>query len=246
MMRGMNITEGEWNGYRKIGFEYSGKQAVLVFPKSARADGRWLFKTEYFGAFPAFELEMLERGFFVAHIDNDTRWCTDEDTERQYSFARLLHTEFGLCEKCMTVGMSCGGMQAVNLAAKHPDAVACMYLDAPVLNLLSCPCGIGDAGAQMYDEFVAATGKTVSELINYRKHPIDLADELIKNDIPVFLVCGDSDRVVPYKENGAELYRKYTESGKTVFLTLKKGCDHHPHGLDDNAPLVEFALKYYK
>ena len=38
---------------------------------------------------------------------------------------------------------------------------------------------------------------------------------------------------------------KYIKSGKTIFEILKKGCDHHPHGLQDNTPLIEFALKYY-
>ena len=47
---------------------------------------------------------------------------------------------------------------------------------------------------------------TLSELICYRNHPIDVADRLIKAKIPVFLVCGDSDTVVPYCENGELLY----------------------------------------
>ena len=242
----MNYTETDWNGYKKIDFEFDGKQATLVYPKNATDGNKWLFKTEYFGAFPDFELEMLNKGYFVANVENTTRWCLEEDTERQYSFAKFLNKEFGLNKKCMTVGMSCGGMQSVYLGAKHPDVVACMYLDAPVLNLLSCPCGLGSGTTEMYEEFVTATGKTVEDLINYRKHPIDYVDDLIKNDIPIFLVCGDSDGIVPYNENGIELYNKYIKSNKTIFQVLKKGCDHHPHGLDDNTPLIEFAEKYYK
>ncbi len=242
----MDYIESEWNGYKKIDFEFEGKQALLVYPKTVCDGNKWLLKTEYFGAFPDFELEMLKRGFYIAHVDNTTRWCLKEDTERQYSFAKFLHKEFGLNEKCMTVGMSCGGMQSVFLGAKYPDVVSCMYLDAPVLNLLSCPCGLGSAGADMYEEFVTATGKTVEDLINYREHPVDFVDNLIKYDIPVYLICGDCDGTVPYSENGIELYNKYIKSGKTIFQVIKKGCDHHPHGLEDNTPLIEFALKYYK
>ena len=90
-----------------------------------------------------------------------------------------------------------------------------------------------------------ATGSSVSELINYRKHPIDYVDVLIDNNIPVFLICGDSDDTVPYEENGKILYEKYLESGKDITLVLKQGCNHHPHGLTDNSQLIDFALRVY-
>lgn len=97
----------------------------------------------------------------------------------------------------------------------------------------------------MYDEFVRHTGKTVSDMINYRNHPIDRVGELIANRIPAFLVCGDSDTVVPYSENGKYLAEVYCKSDVPFEEILKPGCGHHPHGLDDNSPLVEFFLKYY-
>ena len=61
---------------------------------------------------------------------------------------------------------------------------------------------------------------------------------------PVFLICGDSDKVVPYEENGAHLARMYRESDVPFEEILKPGCDHHPHGIEDLTPLVAFAEKY--
>ena len=58
----MNYTETEWNGFRCIQFDFSGRKAIVVKPKETCKGRKWLFKTEYFGAFPSFELEMLERG----------------------------------------------------------------------------------------------------------------------------------------------------------------------------------------
>ncbi len=58
----MNYTETKWNGFRCLQFDFSGRTAILVKPKEACKGRKWLFKTEYFGAFPSFELEMLERG----------------------------------------------------------------------------------------------------------------------------------------------------------------------------------------
>lgn len=241
----MEYTKNQWQGFERLDFQLNGKRAILVCPKAPRTDKKWLFKTEYFGAFPNFELEMLERGYYVAHISNTTRWCLPEDTDAQAKLCEFLADELGLYEKCMTVGMSCGGMQSVYLAAKYPQYVSAMYLDAPVLNLLSCPCGLGIAEVNFYDEFVKATGKTVSDLLNYRNHPIDNVDKVISEGIPAILICGDSDKTVPYVENGKLLAEKYRNSNVPFVEILKKGCDHHPHGLDELSPLIEIAEKYY-
>lgn len=240
----MEYHESVWNGFQRFDFEFEDKQAVLVCPDTPVEGKKWLFKTEYFDAFPEFEIEMIKKGYYVAHVDNTTRWCLPEDTERQARFARFLSEEFGLAKQCMPVGMSCGGMQAVYLAAKHPELVAAMYIDAPVLNLLSCPCGVGDATDIMYDEFVRATGWTVSDMISYREHPIDYVDILVKRDMPVILVSGDCDGMVPYHENGKYLAEKYVQHPH-FYQVIKPGCDHHPHGLADLTPLIEFVSRYY-
>ena len=244
-MKNMQYTKNEWHGFEMLEFELDGRPAKLICPKEPRQDKKWLLKTEYLNAFPSFEIEMLSRGYYVAHIKNSTRWCRPEDTDAKAALCEFLSNEFGLHEKCMTVGMSCGGMQSVYLAEKYPQYVAAMYLDAPVLNLLSCPCGLGVAEVNFYDEYVKATGKTVSDLLNYREHPIDKVDTVIAAGIPAILICGDSDKTVPYVENGKILAEKYRNSNVPFVEILKKDCDHHPHGLDDLTPLVEFTEKYY-
>lgn len=114
-----------------------------------------------------------------------------------------------------------------------------------MLNLLSTPCGVDNSDDSMYCEFVEATGYTVIDMINYRNHPIDRVEEIIKSNIPVFMVCGDCDTVVPYLENGKFLSDKFKKYGGNLTEVLKAGCNHHPHGLEDNKPLIDFTLKYY-
>ena len=89
----------------------------------------------------------------------------------------------------------------------------------------------------MIPEFTNATGISLSQLTYYREHPIDKMPILLENGIPIVLVAGDSDIVVPYEENGALLEEYYKKNGGRIIVHLKKGCDHHPHGLD-NASLV--------
>ena len=131
---------------------------------------------------------MLNRGWHLAFICNVTRWCRDEDIDLKKRFVTYLHEEYGLYEKCVPVGMSCGGMFACKFAAKYPECVSALYIDAPVMNLLSCPAGLGIAKRNMFEEFQRATGMTMADLISYREHPIDKMHLLLENNIPIMLV----------------------------------------------------------
>ncbi len=227
---------------------FEGHEYAIVCPKETK-NGRWVLKTEYFGAFPEVECALLEKGYHVAHVCNKTRWCLETDTERQAAFAGFMHKALGLSKKCVLVGMSCGGMQGIYLGAKHPELVSCMFLDAPVVNLLSCPGGVGRLAPEeniMMQEFLRTRAIPLTELLGYRKHPLDYIPALIEHNIPLFLACGDADTSVPYEENGAILRRMYEENGCTIETVIKKGQGHHPHGLSDNTPIVDFIIKHDK
>ena len=99
-----------------------------------------------------------------------------------------------------------------------------------------------------WGEFHNATGITLSELLNYRNHPIDRVPELLKANIPIFMAAGDSDDVVPYEgrpRNPSKymLYsdylndfldytvtlgdgKKYEEISKNLYQTAKKSRNY--------------------
>ena len=243
-MNATNVQESLFYGFKQLTFDFNGRQAFLVFPKEPDAGKNFLLKTEYFGAFPNLEIAMLERGFHLAHVQNETRWCKPTDTERQAAFIQWLHEEYGLASRCTPVGMSCGGMQAIYLSAKHPELVNACYIDAPVVNLLSCPAGLGRAGNGMWPEFEQAMGISLPELIGSREHPLDYVPAMVASKVPLFLVAGDSDGVVPYCENGELVDRIYRKMGGDITTIVKPGCDHHPHGLEDPTPIAAFILKH--
>ena len=100
--------------------------------------------------------------------------------------------------------------------------------------------------SRFYPEFVETTGLTLTDMINYRNHPYDKLPTIVAAGIPIFLVCGGADRVVPYAENGKALYDYVSANGGNITEIVKPDCDHHPHGLDDLSPLIEFAERYGK
>ena len=236
----MQYSNIEWRGFQGVEFAFEGCTAKLIKP-NVPPNGKWLLKTEYFDAFPETEIELLNRGWHLAYNKNKNRWAEDYDLERKAHFVEFVVKEFGLNEKCVPVGMSCGGLYAVKLATLIPERIEKLYLDAPVMNFLSCPFGLGikDDTTVTGEEYTRLTGRTLSEMLSYREHPIDKMPILLQNKIPIVLVSGDSDRVVPYIENGALLEKYYKENGGDITVFIKEGGDHHPHGIENVTVLAD-------
>ena len=61
--------------------------------------------------------------------------------------------------------------------------------------------------------------------------------------IPLLHVYGEADTVVPWDENTGVVAERYRKLGGSIVLIPKPGKGHHPHGLEDPTPIVEFILK---
>ena len=245
----MNVlAEYRYDGIYHLEFEFKGKKCIaLMNEDKTKRNGKTVLKTEYFGAFPALQNEMIKRGYTLLFIENRNRWGTPEQIEDQYEFILYASKELGIENKVFTIGMSCGGMMSILLAAKHPEVINALYIDAPVVNFLSCPARLGnapDVTDGMWEEFERAWKMTKQELLTFRGHPIDYLDKLVENKIRVYMAYGDSDKTVPYEENGIALERKYKENGleSLIYIDKKVGVDHHPHGPSD----IDFAIKYFE
>lgn len=239
-----------WNNFLMEEFLFEGRQASVVFPKEGTKNGRLAVKLVYRDAFPqAAEIDLLKLGFHLCYVKSDNRWGTDEDLDRAARFIGFVTTKYKLQKRVVPIGMSCGGLMAIKLAAKYPEIISCLYLDAPVINYLSCPGCLGVAkreeiGIQMEELYNALQIQSMSELIAYRQMPLDQIPLLLQYKIPVVLVAGLADRVVPYHENGHYLQSAYEASEVDFECHLKPECDHHPHGLADNAPVIQFILTH--
>ena len=125
--------------------------------------------------------------------------------------------------------------------------VSALYLDAPVINLLSCPFGFGggsDLEPSTQQEALDALGLTMAEMIAYREHPLDKLPALVEHRVPAMLVWGDADRTVPFAENGLLLQRAYERAGVPLLVQRKPGCAHHPHGPADLNAAMEFLSSF--
>ncbi len=86
--------------------------------------------------------------------------------------------------------------------------------------------------------------KNEAEALEYDKNPIDNLKPLADAGVPLLHVYGDSDEVVPWKENTGVVAQRYRQLGGSITLIDKPGVGHHPHGLEDPSPIVEFIVKH--
>ena len=235
------------NKYRMESFSFEDRKAVIVFPEKRDARGRWALKTQYFAAFQDLEEALVERGFHLLYLENRNRWGTNDDLDAKERFMRAMAEKYDLAPKGMLVGMSCGGLHAIKQAARHPDTVSLLYLDAPVVNLLSCPFGLGACGSDIEShvkqETLDALGLTMSGMIAYRDHPLDRLPALVESRIPALLVWGEADSTVPFEENGLHVQKAYEQAGLPLLCQSKPGTGHHPHGPADMESALTFILE---
>jgi hypothetical protein len=86
--------------------------------------------------------------------------------------------------------------------------------------------------------------KSEDEARAFRGNPVDQLEPLAKAGIPQIHVVGDADTTVPPASNTDVIEQRYKALGGTVTVCRKPGVGHHPHGLDDPAPLVRLIEDY--
>ncbi len=240
-------TRSEWFGYESYDFIFEGKGAKIVLPHQAAEGNPWVWRARFFGHEPQADLAMLEKGYSIAFLDATPLMGSPKSVAFWQRFYLYLTEEFNFSKKPVLEGMSRGGLYIMNWAIAYPDEVGAIYIDNPVLDFKSWPGGYGNGSRSEGDwnDVLASYGLTQEEAMAYSLNPIDnpAIKQLAEKKVPILAVCGDADRVVPFKENSAVLIEKYRALGGPIFLILKPGNDHHPHSLKNPKPIVDFFTK---
>lgn len=238
---------GEWNGYQQIDFNVGGRGALLVVPKNPAPGKPWIWRTEFFGIDPQADIALLGEGVHVAYIGVGGLFGAPVALDAMDKFYDYVIKTYGLNSKVVMEGFSRGGLYALNWGIRHPDRVACMYLDAPVCDFKMWPGGYGRTirSGRDWQDCLKAYGMTEAQAVAYKGNPIDNLAPLAKAKIPIFVVCGDlHDWVVPIESNSLLLESRYKELGGNVTLIRKPKAGHRPHSLPDPASIVNFVLKH--
>lgn len=227
---------------------FHGHPVTMVRPAKPDPYGPWIWRAEFFDAFPFVDDVLLEKGYAIAYINLSDRFGCPAAVKEMEAFRAFLVATFHLKARPVLFGFSRGGLYAVHYAARYPQHVSVLYLDAPVLDILSWPGGRGKSTGSPHDFDLckAAYGLTDDTVADLAPIPEQQFEMLARHRIPVILVAGCADEIVPWEENGTRLAAFYHQQGldHLIKVILKPGCGHHPHSLSDPTPIVQFILEH--
>lgn len=240
-------TPGDWHGFAKYQLTVDGKTVTVVAPKDVAVGRPWVWHGEFFGHKPAPDIELLKRGFHLVYMSVPNMLGSPQAVEHWNECYEVMTTKYKFAPKVALVGLSRGGLYCYNWASANPDKVACIYGDAPVCDFKSWPGGKGTGkGSDSNWKLVLDLWKFENEqaAINYKGNPVDSLKPLAEAGVPLLHVFGDADDVVPWEENTGLIATRYKALGGSIELIRKPGVGHHPHGLEDSTPIVEFIEKH--
>ena len=240
----------QWNGFTRHDFSVNDVNVIVVEPEKPLPGRPWAWRGEFFGAFPNADIELVKNGWHLVYMNVPNLFGSPKAVAHWEKFYDVLVKDHGLHQKPALIGLSRGALYCMAWAAAYPDRTLAVYLDNGVCDFKSWPggkdkgLGTGQGSAGEWQNLLKAYDfKDDKEAIASKANPVDNLAGLAKAKVPLLLVYGDSDKVVPHKENSEVVYDRYKELGGPVERVVKKGQDHHPHGLKDPKPIIEFFDK---
>lgn len=233
-----------WNGFVRRDYMLQGRACLIVEPQTAAQGRPWIWRAEFFGDFANADLELVRRGWHIAYVRLSDLYGSPFSAEAMEIFRADAVKRFALHPKPVLFGFSRGGLYAVRYAETYPQHLRTLYLDAPVVDIASWPggYGAGHGSPEEWKDCLDVYGIEAGEANGMTNELLARLEIPAQAGIPVLLVAGDADEVVPFEENGERLEQYYREAGGRIRKIVKPGCGHHPHGLDDPGPIVDFIL----
>ncbi|GAA5495824.1 hypothetical protein Rhal01_02003 [Rubritalea halochordaticola] len=226
--QGVEPKVSNFHGYRQYRFTTPDTKlkCIIVAPHSADASKPWIWRARFFGHQPALDIALLDRGYHVCFVDVADLFGSPNATKRWDQFYALSQ-QLGLGAKPVLEGMSRGGLIIFNWAKQNPDKVTAIYGDNPVCDIRSWP---AKKSKPLWNTCMKQYGITAEQAKDFKGNPIDGLDALAKANVPVMLVLGAKDDVVPIKDNALILQERYKKLGATKIHTwINPNTKHHPH-----------------
>jgi len=179
----------------------------------------------------------LEAGIAVAGIDVGESYGNAAGRVLYSALHEELVSRRGFARKVMLLGRSRGGLMTLSWAAENADKVAGFAGIYPVCNLASYP-GLTNA-APAFGLKPAELGAELS-----RHNPVDRLESLARARVPLFVIHGDQDRLVPLEANSGLVRSRYQALKGPFEWVVPAGQGHSMWtGFFQSPELVAFVVR---
>ena len=228
-------------------FQVGGKMAFILWPETRSTPQAWVLYAPTLPGLPDvhekwMHEQFLAAGVAVAGVDVGESYGSPKGNEGLSALYRELTESRGFAPRPCLLGRSRGGLIVSSWAIANPDKVAGIAGIYPVLDVRSYP-GLEKA-APSYGMTTEELQTKLGDL-----NPIQRAGILASKRVPVFLIHGDEDTVVPLKDNSAALVSRYQADGAKDAITLQiaPGQGHNYwEGFFRCRPLIDFVISRAK
>jgi hypothetical protein len=147
----------------------------------------------------------------------------------------------GWSAKPILLGQSRGGMMMLSWAVRNPEKVRAFVGIYPVCNLADWP--LKRSKDATLADFAMPEAELIARLDEF--NPLDNLDGLLENKVPMFVVHGDADAVVPFEENTRVLAERYEAGGGQITTKLIPGEGHKASpSFFESRELVNFVIAH--
>ncbi|MFN5559474.1 MAG: alpha/beta hydrolase family protein, partial [Opitutaceae bacterium] len=227
-------------------FIVDGRPAFIIPAKAkARREGRtpWVWYAPTLRGLPDKEEQWLftrltEAGIAIAGIDVGESFGSPEGRAGFSALYDELTQRRGFALRPVLLGRSRGGLMTLSWAAENPDKVAAFAGIYPVCNLVSYP-GLAKA-APAYGLTAAQLETALAE-----HNPIDRLAPLARARIPLLMIHGDIDTLVPLEDNSLEVRTRYFALGGQCRVIIARGQGHNRWaGFFQNEEVTDFVIEH--
>jgi len=224
-------------------FKVMGHNAFLMKPDKPAPGKPWVFYAPTLPMYPDKAEEWMHRQFLkagiaVAGIDVGEAYGSPLVLKYFDALYEEMTRKRGFSRRPVCLGRSRGGLWVSSWAISNPSRIAGIAGIYPVLDFTTYP-GVGRAAS--------AYGLTPTSLLAKagELNPIARADVLARAKMPVFIIHGKDDKVVPLDKNSAELRRRYQAAGAGDLIRVME-IDGQGHnfwpGFFQCRELVDFVI----
>lgn len=225
-------------------FELNGHTGFIVAAQKSAGEKPWCWYAPTLDKLPNrdhvwyFE-RLLKQGISIAGFNLGEVRGAPESTEQFTAFYEEM-VRRGYSRKPVLLGQSRGGLMLLAWATRHPDKVAAFAGIYPVCNLASWP--MRKSKQAVLADYRLPETELLKNLSRY--NPIDNLQGLLAGKVPLFLVHGNGDVLVPYEENGALLKQRYEAGGGSIRVKIINGEGHKVSPAFFECPeLLEFVVQ---